>query len=445
MKDEQMPLVSADPEQEKWAQAADRSRQAWQQLVLRIKSITPASLARILLVTAALGSVVWLFTSTWPALLPFLIGGAIAYAMLPFTNWLDRFMPRAFAVATALLVVLLLLALILYAAVTVAGRQAFMLYDVLPNENQLNATISQLDESLSDLAPPIREIITRVATKLLGQVDIDANTYMDRIVNLIFNGMFGLLNAAGFVLGFLAIPAWLLLVLRDQQAGARALRRLLPRRWLADTMAVWRIFDRSFRAFVQGLLVLALFVTLFVYIGLVFLENVGALSVTFKLGAALFAGFMQLIPTIGPIIVIMVIFLTRMTMFSSTEVLILLGLYLVVQQLLRATAEPRVRKQIAAGVHPALLIMVIVALSQFGFMWVFIAAPVTSVLRDLFLYVYGRFQEPPRPAGLLPGEALPKRKPMRPARRAPSPTIPAAYRHGRAARRSSQINPNERP
>ena len=58
--------------------------------------------------------------------------------------------------------------------------------------------------------------------------------------------------------------------------------------------------------------------------------------------------------------------LTRLTIFNTTEVLILLGLYLVVEQLLRLTAERRVRKQVVPSVHPALLIMVIVALSEFG-------------------------------------------------------------------------------
>ena len=54
--------------------------------------------------------------------------------------------------------------------------------------------------------------------------------------------------------------------------------------------------------------------------------------------------------------------------------------------------------------HPAVFVIVLVLLSQFGFLWVLIAAPVSIVLRDLFRYVYGRLSDPPAPAGLAPGE-----------------------------------------
>jgi predicted PurR-regulated permease PerM len=389
--------------------AVQRAREAWGRVATAVRSITPSALVRGLLWLAAATAVIWLITSTWPALLPFFIGGAVAYALLPLTNSLNRIMPRAFAVALALVVALIILGLIIYASVIILGRQTVFLLRVMPGQAEVNALISQLDESLVGVSPALRQTIVQTAQQLADRLANDVAAYYARLPEIILSGLFTLLNTLGFILGFLAIPAWLLLVLRDQQAGSRALRRVLPPRWLPDVMAVWRIFDRSFRAFIEGLLVMALFVTLFVYIGLLFLENIGAISVTFMLAAALFAGLMQLIPTIGPIIVVMVILLTRLTIYSTGEVLALLIVYLVVQQLLRLTVEPRVRR-VVTDVHPALLIMVIVALSGFGFLWVFLAAPITAVVRDLFRYIYGRFGEPPRPAGLLPGETPPRRK-----------------------------------
>jgi len=438
MNDEENSLGAVDSDEAYWTQAAMEARRAWHQLGLRLKSVTPSALVRFLLVTAAVGVTVWLCWATWPALLPFFVGAVIAYALLPLTNWLDRFMPRVFAVALALLTLFGILGLILYASATVLGRQAFFLYQTLPGPAQLNRVVDQIDGSLQGLPPAMRETVMEVLTQLSLRLTGSMESYSERLPDLVLAGLLRLPNVVGFVLGFLAVPAWLLLVLKDQQAGARALQRLLPAGWLPDVTAVWRIFDRSFRAFVEGLLVLALFVTLFTYIGFLLLENLGMLSVTFKLGAALFAGLMQLIPTVGPIIVVVLILMTRLTLFSTSEMLILLGLYLVVEQLLRLTAEPRVKKQIVSGVHPALLIMVIVVLSKFGFLWVLLAAPVTAVVRDLFLYVYGRFSSPPRPAGLLPGESLPRPRVQRSRRNAPPQQVPAAYRHGRAARNNDR-------
>jgi hypothetical protein len=57
--------------------------------------------------------------------------------------------------------------------------------------------------------------------------------------------------------------------------------------------------------------------------------------------------------------------------------------------------------------HEAIVLIVLVVLSEFGFIWVILAPPIAAVARDLFVYVYGRFDDPPRPAGLLPGEPLP--------------------------------------
>jgi hypothetical protein len=56
--------------------------------------------------------------------------------------------------------------------------------------------------------------------------------------------------------------------------------------------------------------------------------------------------------------------------------------------------------------HPAIFVIVLVLLSQFGFLWVLIAAPFSIVVRDLFRYVYGRLSDPPTPAGVAPGERV---------------------------------------
>ena len=51
--------------------------------------------------------------------------------------------------------------------------------------------------------------------------------------------------------------------------------------------------------------------------------------------------------------------------------------------------------------------VVMIALAPLGFIWLILAAPLAALARDEFLYVYGRFGDPPRPAGLLPSEPWP--------------------------------------
>ena len=69
------------------------------------------------------------------------------------------------------------------------------------------------------------------------------------------------------------------------------------------------------------------------------------------------------------------------------------------------------------GVHPALLIPSIVILTQFGWIWLFIAAPVVSMSVNTVRYLHGRLSEPPRPAGVLPWDPAPRAAAARSGRR----------------------------
>src|SRR5262245_5491305 len=88
------------------AEARERARIEWAALRDRLATTTPSAVGRTVLAIAVIGVVVWAIGSTWPAFLPFAIGGLLAYAVLPIVDGLDRFMPRALAAALAMLGVL---------------------------------------------------------------------------------------------------------------------------------------------------------------------------------------------------------------------------------------------------------------------------------------------------------------------------------------------------
>lgn len=411
------------------------SRRAWGQLGTAVRSITPASLLRSLLVLGGIAVIAWLVKSTWPALLPFLIGAVVAYAVLPLTNRLDRFMPRSFAVVLSVLVITLIFGAIVYAVATILSRQIYNAYTGLPSQEEIHQYIGQLDSSLDTLPPAVAGVAHDLLTGSADRVRSNIEVASAEKVDIFFNGILTLFNAVGFILGFLVIPAWLLLVLQDQRAGAQAVQRMLPRRLLPDIMALWRIIDRAFRTFLEGQVFLAVFVSVCLYIGLTFFATVGLPLTQTRLAAAVFAGVLQLIPTIGPAIVIGIILLSGFFTGFQLEFFILLGLYVFVLFLVKRVAEPRIEQRLIK-IHPALLVMVVVALSEFGLLWILLAAPITAVCYDLFMYVYGRLSDPPRPAGLLPDEPLPQ-PPAISSRPSGPEAIPLAYRHGRAARRSS--------
>ena len=214
------------------------------------------------------------------------------------------------------------------------------------------------------------------------------------------------MKKVSFILGFLVVPAWLLTVLTEGRKASPAIDRLLPDWLRLDFWAVLRIVDRAFGRFIRGQLLMGIVTAVLVYGGLEFLVRLLARpgNLRLQLLLAITAGLTQLIPSIGPFLgVIPAVIIAYSISWQATILVIIM--YILVQWLVANFVASRVEKNII-DLHPAVLILIIVGLSQFGFWWVLLAAPVTAVVRDLFRYVYGRFDDPPRPAGLLPGDPL---------------------------------------
>ena len=88
--------VSAIPVADRTAARA-RARAAWADLGDRLATVTPAAVGRAVLGVAVIAAITLFAAGTWPALLPFAVGGLLAYAVLPVVDGLDRIMPRALA------------------------------------------------------------------------------------------------------------------------------------------------------------------------------------------------------------------------------------------------------------------------------------------------------------------------------------------------------------
>ncbi len=427
-----MVFPSPPTESTKLTASVQRAQTAWRGLGLKIRSITPAGLIRFLLVLGALASMGWLVQATWFALLPFVIGAVLAYIVLPLVNWLDRFMPRPLAALLAMLAILSLIPLVVVLLAPALGEQLYRVYLSLPSRADLREYGDQLDAYVKTLPQPTQELIDDMWNRATSTVRQNLGLYLQGVVNLSLVSLLSLVNTLGFVIGLLVIPTWLLAVLNDQKKGVQAINRLLPD-WLeGDFWAVLRIFDRTLRAFIEGQFVLAVVVGGAMYAGVKLLEFFGWSGLQYQLLLAVSVGLLQLIPVIGPVVAAVLAFLVGLSTSTGAGVALLV-LYLLIQYGLVSNFILPYLEQRVVDLHPALLVIIVVALSEFGFLWVLLAAPITAVLCDLFRYIYGRFGEPPRPAGLLPGEPLP----VAPAEvTTPGRYIALTYRRSRARRKN---------
>ncbi|HMR65995.1 MAG TPA: AI-2E family transporter, partial [Anaerolineae bacterium] len=387
--------------------AASRGQQAWHRLGQRLRSITPAGIVRFLLITGALLTIGWLIWYTWLALIPFVVGGVIAYMVLPLVNRLDRVMPRFLAIVLALSLVIAVVLLFIILLIPILAEQIYNIYLIMPGAEEIRTYRQQLNDYLATLPEPTRVVINKAYLRATEQIQANLSLYLANLVDLVLAILLSLVNTVSFILGFLVVPAWLLSILHDQRQASPTLDRLLPAWLRADFWAVMRIIDRAFGAFIRGQLLTAVIVGLLTYGGLEVLVRLFGLAgnVRYQLLLAMIAGLMQLIPSIGPFLGAIPAILIGWTISPAVAVAIL-GLYFLVQQFIFNIVTPRVEQNIV-DVHPSIFILILVSLSQFGFWWILLAAPVTAIIRDTFRYVYGRFSEPSRPPGLLPGEPLP--------------------------------------
>jgi predicted PurR-regulated permease PerM len=321
------------------------------------------------------------------------------------------------------------------------AQQLYRLYLALPSVDDLRTTVAQMREAATGLPPPVQEFIsTDVSPRVAASLRGSAEQLVSGLVSIAVGTILGLLNTISVLLGLLVIPTWALSVVREQRAAVQSINRLLPDWSQRDFWAVVRIVDRSFGTFVRGQLLVATVVGALTYAGLMALQRLTGEGVGYPVVLAMLAGLLQLVPQLGPILSIVLGAWAGFSVSVPTGVAVV-GIYFLVQRVIAAALGSRMDRRIT-DLHPAILVLVIVALSQLGPLWVFLAAPVTAVARDLWRYAFGRLGDPARPAGVIPREPAPPATAYAPYRIAHDDRgvrLAPAFRH--ASRRAHRARP----
>jgi predicted PurR-regulated permease PerM len=407
--------LTASPE------AREASLREWSGLKARLQTVSPRSLGRGLLLATAVAVPAWVAIASWPALLPFAAGLVLAYAVLPVANRLDRFMPRVLA---ALIAVAAALAVIIGALLVIIPPLVTGLVDVLsrlPTRDQTQAAIDQLQAQIGTLPDPFGRIVLVVTTDVITNLQGVLSGFVDGFGQFLTDQILGILNTASFVLGLLVIPVWILTLVSDEQRIKMRSTRIVTPALQADLRALIRIADRALSTFLRVRVVLAVATGILVWLGLVIARELGLGEYRFAVAAATLLGMLQLIPELGfylgffPIVLVAAI---AGPVPAATAAVVYAGSV----KLASMAIETRLSKGVL-DVHPGLLIPAIVALSQLGLIWLLAAGPVVAIARDTVRYLAGRLAEPPKPAGVLPGERSAAASVARPAA-----TIPSVYR-----------------
>ncbi len=387
-------------------------RSSWRRLRQRINEITPSEAARLLLVVLALAALVWLLWITWTALLPFQVGAVLAYLLLPLVNRLERSMPRGAAIGTVFVSGFVVLVLVISFVIPPLIDQITSFISDLPSGDaimdRVQENITAFESYIGTLPPDMQQFINDGLGQAAITIRDNIATYVRAVATFLITTILSITGTFAFLFGFLVIPFWLFFVLQDQQKGLESLNRLLPPWARADFWALLSIPDKVFSSYIRGQLFLGVIIAIASFAGLTLLDLFGVEGIEYTLLLAVFAGVMELVPYIGPIIGAVPAVIVGL-MHSWESALAIALLYLIIQQLEGNLLIPKVLGD-SVDIHPAILTALLIALTQLGFIWFLLAAPLAATVRDIYRYIYGRVSDPPLPAGVLPGKLAPPQK-----------------------------------
>ncbi len=294
----------------------------------------------------------------------------IASAVEPAARWFtDRRIPRVLGV----LIVYILSFLVIFSFLYIFMPPLFFeLSDLATNLPQKLDSLDILDDQFlpfynltTDLAPTIS----------LENTLID---FKDSLGDLISGGTFATASAVfGGVFSFILILV-LSFYLAVQEKGIDSLLRIItPIQHEPYVIGLWRRTQYKIGSWMKGQVLLSLLIGVLVFLGLTILR------VRYAFVLAILAAGMELIPIFGPIIAAVPAVMIALADGSLTSGLMVIGLYIIIQQFENHLIYPLVVKKIV-GVPPIIsIVSLIVGGKLFGFLGFILAVSMAAIIMEL--------------------------------------------------------------
>lgn len=347
---------------------------------------------RWILVTIALIFVGWVVWSTRGALVPFAIGGIVAYLLAPLVRLIQQSFPQTGRFAAASRPLSILGAYVITGGLIAAAG----MYLIPPLAQQTVSFVESIPTYQEDVereaAGLVREYEQLVPEAIRTQIETNLGALGSQVTAALRSALGVTIGAVGTVLGIAAalalLPLWIFYVLKDERQGLAWFYRLWPKEWHEDVRHIVGIVDGILSAYIRGQLFLGL------VIGILTGLAMWLIGINQALVLGLFAGVFELIPVLGPWLAFVVAALV--TVATNPDRLLFVALaFLAIQQLENTFLVPKVQGD-AVRMNPAvIMILLVIGGSLWGIWGMVIIVPIAAILRDVFVYLYGRWGDRP--------------------------------------------------
>lgn len=361
---------------------------------MTLPDLTAPQWRRRLRLLAALAVLAVLLAAAWrllTPLLPFLLGGAVAYLLLPLVNGIVRYAPggrrwpNATRAATAGLITLLVIGLVLGILALALSRlviQSTALVEYAPGfAAQLQADWRTLQEWYAAQVPQnVRDFIDPRLVEARNALVEAAGNALGRLLGFLRSGF-------TLVISLAALPLILFYVLYDPGGLGRGVLRLAPRPLRTDLAAICGLAGAVIGSYLRVQLLTA------AVVGTVIGLSLWALQVPQAVVLGAIAAVAELVPMVGATVSLVIAsVLTLLT--DPVKAPIVIALYLVVQTLQNMVLTPRIQGT-ALGLHPLTVILALAIAGAFlGFWGVLAAAPLTAAGYRTLSYVAREWEAP---------------------------------------------------
>ena len=229
-------------------------------------------LVLVIVTLSLLAGLLWLGRG---ALTPFVVGGILAYLLLPLVRLIERGWPlpsrlHGLRRPLAILSVYLVTVLVIVSLVTlIAPPLSDQIVEIIEHGPEILTGAREtgqawLDQYHAIVPDQIEEAIEANLAQAAARFGAAFQTGLAASVGW-------LLRTANVIVGLLVIPLWLFYVLRSESSGVRFFYSLFPPAMLADVRNVTTIINNVVGRYIRGQLTLGLIIGVLSFIGLTFI------------------------------------------------------------------------------------------------------------------------------------------------------------------------------
>jgi predicted PurR-regulated permease PerM len=313
-------------------------------------------------------------------ILPFLVGGAIAYFLDPVADRLQRAgLGRTAATATITVIGILAFVILALLVIPTLVRQLVDLVNAAPTiAAQLQAFLTAKFPSLMDNESVVRDTLNSFAKTIQARGG--------ELASGLLSGALGVINAVVFIV---VVPVVAFYLLLDWDHMVARIDRLLPRDHAPTVRKLAHEVDRVLAAFVRGQVSVCLILGTFYAVALM------AVGLQFGLIVGAIAGLVTFIPYVGALIGgALAIGLALFQFWGDwLSIGLVAGIFAIGQFLEGNIITPKLVGK-SVGLHPVWLLFALSAFGTlFGFVGMLVAVPVAAALGVVARYGIGRYTE----------------------------------------------------